>query len=388
MNVSLLEELLLESEGTSLDFKSKQYKFASASNDEKSELLKDILAFANSFRRTDAYILIGAREVAGRAAQIVGTESHLEDANLQQFVNSKTNRDIEFSYEAVPTSSGSVGVIRIALQDRPFYLMKDFGRLKKAAVYYRLGSSTAEATPDVVARMGAIDSVDKHQAAPVLHLELANLEDRRAIGTTLKAAVIAYEQHEPEALPDYKIDSGWYDVMLHRPNRHFWREFADFIRIRAVAVPLGMLVENHSQTIAKNVLVTISLPLSRGVEVFDELPDEPESSWLNSVPGVIGHRDDSVSVEQYGDTWSIVFHIGSIQPNTRGWAKGPVYLGPFAVDHLVVDATISADNLPQPYNVQLEMDFDVEHREQLTLEKLEYIHSDHVMKKLKNKGEG
>ena len=35
-------------------------------NLDKSDLLKDVLAFVNSWRRTTAYVLIGVREVKGR----------------------------------------------------------------------------------------------------------------------------------------------------------------------------------------------------------------------------------------------------------------------------------------------------------------------------------
>ncbi|MEZ4603786.1 MAG: hypothetical protein R2861_10415 [Desulfobacterales bacterium] len=45
---SLIDILLYGEEGIDLDFKRDQYRFANASEKDKSELLKDILAFANS----------------------------------------------------------------------------------------------------------------------------------------------------------------------------------------------------------------------------------------------------------------------------------------------------------------------------------------------------
>lgn|GEM_PF-2809472 len=50
MNSTLMEELLNEEEGTTLDFKREQYRFERASDEQKGELLKDILAFANGWR--------------------------------------------------------------------------------------------------------------------------------------------------------------------------------------------------------------------------------------------------------------------------------------------------------------------------------------------------
>ena len=50
MKAEELEQLLYEEEGPTLDFKRDQYAFAKATEDEKSELLKDILGFVNCWR--------------------------------------------------------------------------------------------------------------------------------------------------------------------------------------------------------------------------------------------------------------------------------------------------------------------------------------------------
>jgi hypothetical protein len=63
MDAQLFEKLLKEPESQTLDFKVDQYSFKGATDDEKSELLKDILAFVNVWRETDAYILIGKGSV-------------------------------------------------------------------------------------------------------------------------------------------------------------------------------------------------------------------------------------------------------------------------------------------------------------------------------------
>src|SRR5262249_7970863 len=103
MNSTTLESLLNEDESTSLDFKRDQYPFDLASDEQKAELLKDILAFANAWRRTDAYILVGVEDVKGGRSEPVGVTNHLEDAALQQFVNGKTNRILDFRYALVST---------------------------------------------------------------------------------------------------------------------------------------------------------------------------------------------------------------------------------------------------------------------------------------------
>jgi predicted HTH transcriptional regulator len=135
MDDELLEALLNDDENSSLDFKRDQYPFAHATDEEKSELLKDILIFANASRRTTAYILVGVDEVQGGRSIVTGVTHHLGEATVQQFVNGKVNRPIEFSYQAYSFEGKQIGIIAIPVQQRPFYLTKDYGRLTKRSVY-------------------------------------------------------------------------------------------------------------------------------------------------------------------------------------------------------------------------------------------------------------
>src|SRR3989339_1166840 len=92
-----IEELCLKGESVTLDYKVEQYKF-NGNKDDKSELLKDVLSFANAWREEKGYILIGISENNGQG-EIVGIQSDdiIDDANIQQFINSKTNKHIPFS---------------------------------------------------------------------------------------------------------------------------------------------------------------------------------------------------------------------------------------------------------------------------------------------------
>jgi hypothetical protein len=149
-----LSALLQRSEGDTLDFKRDNYRFKNASDDDKSELLKDILALANAWKATDAYLIIGVEEVNGRAAGLPGAAPDLNDSDVQQFVNSKTNRPISFAIEHVDYETTQITIIRIdQKQPRPIFLNKSYGRLKKNVVYIRHGSSTEEASPDEVVEM-------------------------------------------------------------------------------------------------------------------------------------------------------------------------------------------------------------------------------------------
>jgi hypothetical protein len=158
MDAATIRRLLLEGEGSHLDYKEAQYVLTNGAQHQKAEIVKDVLAMANSWRTEEAFILTGIRERVGEPAEICGLNAHLDDADLQELVNKKTNRPIAFKYAELDVDGLSVGVLCIAVQRRPFYLTSDFGPLKAGIVYVRRGSSTGIATPDEVIEIGLAES--------------------------------------------------------------------------------------------------------------------------------------------------------------------------------------------------------------------------------------
>ena len=74
LNPALIESLLHEEESHVLDFKQGQYRFKKDSSSElteknRSELVKDLVAFANTERTQSAFIMIGVKEVKGGGAK-------------------------------------------------------------------------------------------------------------------------------------------------------------------------------------------------------------------------------------------------------------------------------------------------------------------------------
>src|SRR4029077_5803466 len=164
----------------------------------KSELLKDILAFANGWRDAEAYILIGVEEVAGGRSTLGGGRQHIPENHLQQFVNSKTNRPVTFSYRAYPFESKQIGVITIPQQDRPLYLIRNFGRLQKHVVYYRQGTTTAIASPDDIARMGMSTEIEK--------LLAGQSEDARKFQHALSLGALHAEPHPDGSMALFRLE--------------------------------------------------------------------------------------------------------------------------------------------------------------------------------------
>ncbi len=62
-----------------------------------------------------------------------------------------------FSYTVHLIEGEKIGLFTISKQQRPIYAKRDYGKVKKEVVYYRLRSSTKVATPDNIYEMGKDD---------------------------------------------------------------------------------------------------------------------------------------------------------------------------------------------------------------------------------------
>lgn len=378
MKAELIETLLRMNESEMLDFKSQQYPFVGASDDEKSELLKDILAFANAWKTSDAYILIGIEEAPGGRATVQGITEHFDDADLQQFVNSKTNATVNFSYLAVTVVERSVGVIRIKKkQRRPVYLTKKYGRLKQGIVYIRLGSSTGQAKPEEIAAMGGAETTASI-ASPTIELGIGIPARRENFGTEITVyptVLVDPPQPTPEetaaALKRLK-ESDACKKLMEDPIRRATRPLMNPLvpqrspqEIRrshqelALLVPIGFVAQNTSQTVALDVRVEIEIPLLDDLLLVEE-EDHPKNQptptdflFGRRPQFPVAPRDLDLLVSKLPDKWLIEVTFGKIQPHAQEWIQDIFYIGSKNEYHVDTRARIYADNLPQPTQIPI-----------------------------------
>ena len=378
---NFVERLLYQSEGEGLDFKKEQYAFDGATDEQKSELLKDVLAFANSWRQGDAYIVIGVQAMVGDRHILVGTEKHFDDAQLQQFVNSKTNRKIKLSYEVHLCEGKKIGIIRISEQERPIYAKARFGKVEKEIVYYRLGSSTAVAKPEDIARMGR-DSVPNRQQ-PILMLQFADHQSRTDLGTCLDLWSIAYEGGATQ-LPDASEKKG---NLLFEPlnlsqevNREYWRDKEEYLRTRALLKPVCFVIRNQSGSLAEGVRVEVVGSSTDGISILneDDLPRKPAYRRFDNLSrnlriGPQSRQGPKTEVEHYGNGWTLTVNFGNVQPKSHVWTMEPFYIGSASRTCLELEASIYADNLPEPQKTTLTIRFVIEKKPALTLDVLKGV---------------
>lgn len=352
-----LEDLLYEEESSYLDFKQEQYKFSGKGNEIKSELLKDILAFANAWRRQEAIILIGVEEIKGGRCIVHGVDDHLEDANLQQFIQSKVNKPISFTYEARTLDSMSVGVIRIPVQERPFFATKIYGKVQQNAVYLRRGSSTAMAEPDEVFKMGASWNEETVEY-PVLKISLGDKNQDTTHDQPYKITSTVLRLPARHKIPLEQSKSNVFSGEIGPVNRNYYRDFGDYLREHALLEPLWFRAVNSSSIVARDVHIEIAWESPAEFLIRNEYPSEP----IRRGPDITGmhtpwHEPESMEVAKKGGFWRQTIRLGNVKPKARVWS--PVfYVGCSESGLAEASASIYAENLPIPLSEHLSIEFE------------------------------
>ena len=358
----LIEHLLYEEEGTTLDFKRDQYPFEGASKDDKSELLKDILAFANAFRRSDAFILIGVEDIKGGRSNVVGVTSQLDDAKLQQFVNSKGQRPITFSYRDVVHDGRPIGIIHSPVQQRPAYTKVNYGIVAKESVWIRRGSSSGIANPDEIAQMGA-DRATVQGEEPRFSLDLFDRETGQSYGETHSLRCTLLEVPLKKDIPDYEERDGGF-LQMHGVNRHYYRDLVKFTAANDFLRPVSIALQNKSSVVANDVRLLIEVEDTDGeIEFIEEsdLPREPVSRDIfpyHRIPE-INFRPD-IEVTRKGNKWIIECSFGKVQPKQTARLSDDLYVGKKSSGEVTIDGKIYADNLSAPAPIRFTLHFETE----------------------------
>jgi hypothetical protein len=352
-----LTSLLYEDEGPELDFKEQQYRFyGGASDTDKAELLKDILSFSNAWRRSDAYILIGVQERTGSKAVVVGVRDHLKDADLQQFVNSKTNTPVEFYYSSSELEGKSVGVIRVPKQERPRFLTKAYGGLQPNTVYLRRGSSTAAATPDEIIKMGL--ATHAALSSPSLSVVFADADKRVALGDTIDMQCLLIDIQNRLTLPDYtESHNSYFTSSTFSTNPNYYRELAWHTIVTNLVRPLQFAIRNDGAVSATDVHVEL-LIRCQSAFVFDEdsLPRKPEPRHYGLLKGYMPRlRRDApdVAVKELTDSWVVDLSVQKVHPGSTSWLRNTLYVGAKTSHDLVLAGRLSADNVSPPQLISL-----------------------------------
>ncbi|MER9403521.1 ATP-binding protein [Mesorhizobium caraganae] len=351
---ALLEELRCRGEGADLDYKAERYPFAKASDDQKSEILKDILALANAHRDSTGYILIGFKENPPHPAEVVGLSSQgaIDDSRLQEFVNGKLESKLDFRYEEGLFEGQRIAVISIPKQQRPFYLKRDYGKLAREAVYVRRGSATAIASPREIAMMGAANVV-RSEARVLLSFQTP---ENQSLPITFQREFLVF----PKVLPDFAEGR---NEMFYLPrvlpvNKNYWRDGAYYYSSWRRVIQIRLLLENKSDFSLGDMHLEVRCHCPDGESVSllraDCMPEVPDTSYLAHVR--LERASQLMAVDERGSEPVAHITMGTVRPGQTVCAEEDLALLPSGSGRYLLQARILANEIPTPLLIEHEFD--------------------------------
>lgn len=142
-----IDQLLSEWETTSVDFKREVH---TSSNDEKAELIKDIVGLANTQASGRRWMIIGFDD---KTRSYYGApDPKLTQNHLEQLAAAYTSPVVDLRYEVVQYRAGPVGKLEIQRDPKklPYHVSKSLAGAKKQVVkgqlFVRHGSQTEQPT--------------------------------------------------------------------------------------------------------------------------------------------------------------------------------------------------------------------------------------------------
>ncbi|MBP5545246.1 MAG: ATP-binding protein [Kiritimatiellae bacterium] len=260
LNEETLNQLCLQGESICVDYKRAQYAFIHAEDEKKAELLKDVLCFANSFRKEPAYILIGVVEEPSGLGTVCGIQNDevIDDSKLQEFINGKTNKPIPFSAYPLKTSSGKLlQVIEVdrCLGTRPYYLKKAYSRLGQNEVWIRTGTSSHIASPDEIAEMGKAS----FELGSIPMIKTSLVSENGEISSLISLCIISNVEKTCSPLP--RIISGGSDY-----DHYLW------IKENFAKLHFTLVSENTSRINAEDLEYKFDLVCRDGCVAWSETP--------------------------------------------------------------------------------------------------------------------
>ena len=292
MNDLLIKQLLTQPEGISLDFKSEQYVLKRDDikenvsepekikrfHQKKSELLKDVMAIANTAGQSTGYILLGVKEDPPRTLRLVGlsNEQKGSDSDIQEFIHNHVNEHLQFSYECFLFEGHILGLITIPRQQGLFFSKDKYGIVEAGAIYYRHGSFTPVAGYQEIIRL-TNNKIEKSCVSFLITHES---------GVDMPDAIIDRDFIMLEApllkLPDYVEQ--YHPAMFIRGsvNRNYIRECALYIKLVKQAIPINIRLTNQASFVLSSCELHISAIDSAGnyLELYDHMHESqpPKSS--------------------------------------------------------------------------------------------------------------
>ena len=242
-------------------------------------------------------------------------------------------------------------MLHIPLQERPVYAKADYGKIKKNVVYLRRGSSTGEATPEEIKRMGL--AAVGVPAAPSAALHVVDRQSGQTLPQPVRAERPTWiEMPSTNALPDYLRPFG---------NREYYREVAAYWQVQA-CLPLALELENTGGVVIRDAKLRIEVPdpdKRHELRGPGTLPDQPVRQAIELIargiePPWLNH---DVTVTREGGVWKVECDFGKVQPRSMRRLSDDLLIGARRPSNLDLCGKIYGDNISTPIAVEFRVSF-------------------------------
>ena len=397
------EALLRREESAKLDFK-QVVGFNGGTEHQRGELLKDIIAMANTDPGEPAYLIYGVKKEPAQLPRIKGLRDNdvIDTASLTQFVSSNVNRSIDLVM-ARHCAEDKILIALIITPDGDIrYATKKVGSTNMNIAYRRDNDSTSQMTPDEITDLAvrrnrpklALSIVSVDNGSPPI--EVRNITLRRLIRSDEYFENFALRRHSAtdlspdkqsalEALmgtPEQRAAQEALASLLPKIPEAFEKLFSEdnkkkreimlkrfsYMRDMALLQKVHVVVLNTGKCLASHCNVHLVIPNPNGTVLFeteDTLAPEPPS-WspgglmfqvalgrVRAGPTKLGRM--TAGKEEY----AIALSLGNIQAGNHGVSEG-FYIGASAAQNLAIRYTILFDEPGSPQHGEIPLGMEVE----------------------------
>lgn len=390
-----------------VDFKAKFYD-----RNNKAELIKDVVAFANSFSNEPSrYIIFGIKEGQGiEKRQFFDQSLPADPAEIQQLIQNNVEPDISLNLYNYTYQSHELLVLEITgFSDKPYIIKKDYNnRIKKGSIYIRTNSTIKNAERrdlDMIYRskenyfnpqdIELAFSSNKENSEKFyirnqnqnqkLNDNLPSFIRKRELTEQLdkliehKAKLLEFKDKPARDLPKFdpitfsnnKILVGWsmFRMPIYKSEEELKKDIEkihdiyyeedEYYLFSEHAEQINFLITNKGNEFLRDVEIKLSVSKKIG-HIFEEYVSEPDHSF--GVNPLNLYSPSYPDIEQIGGNYIITESFDRI----RHQASEEVFAEPFRVffnseenSELVFTYEVSAENLPKPIQGKLIMELEV-----------------------------
>ncbi|WAM31092.1 RNA-binding domain-containing protein [Caldicellulosiruptor naganoensis] len=271
-----LKALLESDEGPKLDFKS---KLSLETESEKKELVKDVIAIANS-RGGRGYIIFGVED---KTKRIVGiNDDNITEEKIQQTISSRCDPPVSIKFEIVEYESKKLGILTIYKSSlRPHQMVQN------GVFYIRRGSTTDVAKREEIASMFGESGIVNFEMTIIRNANISDF-DPDLINLFFKKSGIASEWDNPILLESFGI------IQRDRENGNFYPTMAGMLvfgKCPERFIPSAYLIFeffDHNRIICGNIYSIINAVIS---DLTSKYPRKNLWALFEAVANALVHRD-------------------------------------------------------------------------------------------------